>query len=370
MNYRLVEREVSPEDMMLDPNNPRLRKDDFKTQVVDSAVICSDIVQNSLLKRICTEEHAVEPLMISIKNQGFIQLDAMLAKKLNGTSKFLIVEGNRRTAAIKNLLRTPQRLTANCRASLQKIPLKEIICSNKNDEQEVIDSIVALRHISGPKDWQPMQRAYAVFSSYARQYSQRYRSSSLAYSDRVMREVSFMLAQKVAKVREEVYIFFIFTELQNAGYAVRSDHYSLIQLMVSKPRLASEYFDYHRQGFRISSMGLEKFNELCIDEQCPIKNPKDFRGFYRIFQQGNAQDLAAIENGARSIDLVLGDIRDRNMESIFLTKSSKILEMLQGLQISSFKESGEEAEVIFKIKALIDRRLWPLAAKVLEIEIR
>ena len=368
MNYRLIERKISPKQMLLDPNNPRLRTHDFKTYVSDPAVISSDTVQRSLMRRIFEEEHAVEPLMVSIRNQGFVQLDAILAKKLKDTSKYIVVEGNRRTAAIKRLLAERDRLSESVRNSLHKIPIKEIICLEPGKEREAIDTIVALRHISGPKDWRPMQRAYAIFSSYERQYRKRYDNSPLMLSDRVLQEVSFMLAQEVSKVREEVYIFSVFSALQAAGYAVRSDHYSLIQLLVTKPKFASECFDYNRRAFRLSSHGLERFNRLCIEEGCPVQNPKAFRALVRIFQEGNSNDMAVIENGARSIDAVISDIKDRKKDKIFLDKTESILQSLQKLNVSAFKESDREAEVIFKMKALIDRRLWPLAAKVLGIE--
>ena len=370
MNYKLIERSVSPSQMLLDPNNPRLRTDDFRSHVDDPAVIASDNVQESLMERICTDEHAIEPLMVSIRNQGFVELDSILARRLPDGDKFVIVEGNRRTAAVKQLLRAPQFLSQTTRTSLQSIPIKEIICLNPQTQQEVIDSIVALRHISGPKDWQPMQRAYAIFTAYQRHYRKKYGNSPLVYADKVMQEVSFMLAQDVTKVREEIYVFYVFSALQNAGYAVRSDHYSLIYLMVTRPRVASDYFDYNRRGFRIASLGLERFNKLCIENACPIQNPKGFRAFCRIFQDGNSEDIALVENGARSIDLVVADITDRKKDKLFFEKTNAILNTLLKLQLSSFRESAEEAEVIFRIKALIDRRLWPLAAKVLDIESR
>lgn len=363
--YKLVPREVSPDDLLLDPNNPRLRTDDFKTQIEDPVVISKEDVQRSLMRRISEDEHEVAPLMESIRNQGFVELDALLVRRLSGGRKFVVVEGNRRTAAIKRLLAEKGGLSTKVERSLRRLPVKEIVCEDPSQEQQVVDSIVALRHISGPKDWEPMQRAYAVYNAYARQYRSRFGSNGLTCSDRVIREVAFMLGQEVADIKEGVWIFALFDALQKAGYQVRSDHYSLLQLTLSRPRLASEYFDFNRAALSISPQGLERLNRTFVDRGGPVKNPKDFRAFARVFQEGTPQDLSLIENGARSLDTIMGDMDDRRRETLFLDKLRNVLTELESLRVSSFRGSDEEADMIFRLKGFVDRRLWPLASKIL-----
>ena len=366
--YELVERLVAPDNLLLDPNNPRLKSDDFRHINLKSDQIAEPSVQSALLEKICSDEHAVKPLMVSISNQGFVELDALLAKRIQGSEKFVVLEGNRRTAAIKRILSDPSAHSASVLASLEKITIKEIVCDDNADEQSIVDSIVALRHISGPKDWQPMQRAFAIHSTYVRQFAGRYEHSPLSYSANVTREVAFMLAQTPVKIREEVAIFSVFQQLQAEGCQVRSDHYSLIQLLLSKPRFASEYFDFNRQQLKMGASGLEAFVQLCIDSDCAVRNPRDFRHVYRVFKDGCEADIRLIASGSRSIANVLGDIKDRRRSSQFLDQSKQILSGLENLKVSGFNETDEEAQIVMRIKGLVDRRLWPLAAKYLEVD--
>jgi ParB/Sulfiredoxin domain len=365
--YTLKSLQVSPHDLLLDPNNPRLRTDNYESKPADPTMIANPNVQRALLKDICAERHAIEALMLSIRQQGFIELDAILVKRLPRLEKYLVIEGNRRTAAIKRLLERGD-LNGGVIRSLEKLPVKEIIVDKDVDERSIIDRIVAVRHVSGPKDWEPMQRAYAVYETYKREFRKRYESARLKYSRELMQEVASMLGQDEKKARQEVLIFQVFKMLLENGCVVRSEHYSLIDMMISRPKFASDYFGVDRQMLYISPAGMERFNALCIEKGCPIQNPNLFRLLYRVYRSGDATQLELIRSGAKSVTNVVTNIQDRKRSDAFLESTKRIFDELKTLKLAGFRETPEEAEVIFHIKTLVDERLWPLAVKVFGLD--
>jgi hypothetical protein len=79
----------------------------------------------------------------------------------NGSPLYLVVEGNRRVASVKILLKDQEAGAANIQASvlttLQSLPVIEIV--GTGDERESYrHTLMAIRHISGIREWGPYQQ--------------------------------------------------------------------------------------------------------------------------------------------------------------------------------------------------------------------
>lgn len=89
---------VQLSQILLDPNNPRLQTPD-KQKIPDNR-IGEQRIQDSCLKELKVE--GIKDLTESIRNSGFWTIDRIVLRSIRG-DKFVVIEGNRRIAALKTL---------------------------------------------------------------------------------------------------------------------------------------------------------------------------------------------------------------------------------------------------------------------------
>jgi ParB-like chromosome segregation protein Spo0J len=98
----LEQRLLSLDQLFLNPNNPRFWSErDRKKKCLD-AKIPDDTIQKNTLKRI--EAFGVKELRDSILRNGFLPMDRIVVRPIEDHGeKYVVVEGNRRLAALKSL---------------------------------------------------------------------------------------------------------------------------------------------------------------------------------------------------------------------------------------------------------------------------
>jgi ParB/Sulfiredoxin domain len=135
---------LAPEQLLFDQNNPR-----FGGQL-------STKNQDEIQQAIFGEPHYASELVDSLVENGFIDYEPLIVKSLG--DKFVVIEGNRRLAAVKhirsNLERYPQR-----RSNLDSLPV--LVFPEKTDDQQQNEMRVYLgiRHLLGFREWPPISKA-------------------------------------------------------------------------------------------------------------------------------------------------------------------------------------------------------------------
>lgn len=134
------------------------------------------------LKRVSSPEEALallvkgarlSELWISIKSQGWLDLEPIVCMEFgNESGHFVVLEGNRRLAAIKALLNPeilekPYRsrvpgISEDLRKSLERIDI--VVVDGRKD----IDAFVGFKHIKGPMGWGSLPKAKFATSMYWR----------------------------------------------------------------------------------------------------------------------------------------------------------------------------------------------------------
>jgi hypothetical protein len=146
--------EMPVEDLLLDADNPRL------------ASVLRNGSQDSLVKVLWTEM-AVDEIALSIAANGFFRDESLVVapdKKHRG--KFVVLEGNRRLAAVR-LLREDE-LREKVRATdVPKIPEAakkdlDTLPVSIYPSREAIWQYHGFRHINGPKPWDPYSKAQFI----------------------------------------------------------------------------------------------------------------------------------------------------------------------------------------------------------------
>ena len=155
--------QMAIEKLLLDPENPRL------------ASGMSGKNQEELLKILWTEM-AVDELAFSIAANGFFQEEALFvvpADHLGGhgdKTKYFVVEGNRRLAAV--ILLRDEKLRHKLRATelptlseIEKSRLSILPVSIYNNREELWEYF-GFRHINGPQPWDAYSKASYVAKVY------------------------------------------------------------------------------------------------------------------------------------------------------------------------------------------------------------
>lgn len=147
-NPPIVQRLFS-KDLAFDPNNPRFYR--LNSHTTDEAVI------DEML-----DDEGVQDLIASIGQKGYFEGEPLLVTREGG--KLIVVEGNRRLAAVKLLnreLEPPSRRKASIeqlRNEAVVIPPTELPCIEYPTRRDVM-RYLGYRHITGIKEWDSLSKA-------------------------------------------------------------------------------------------------------------------------------------------------------------------------------------------------------------------
>lgn len=145
-------------DLSLDPKNPRLGR----------AAIAADLAQDDIYKRM--SDWSLEELATSFLESGFWPHEAVLCAKetIKGVDSLVVVEGNRRIAALMRLKKTFDGEEKSRQwtelVGGQKYPeelfesVPYILLENRSD----VDAFLGFRHVTGIKEWAPPEKAQFI----------------------------------------------------------------------------------------------------------------------------------------------------------------------------------------------------------------
>ena len=125
--YKLTKRQMDSSRLMLDPNNPRLSLEWNAGQHYSGSQLCSKDVQDQVYHSVLAGKHRVGRLIQSISQKGFVPgAQPMIVKRIGNSSDYLVLEGNRRTAAIRSLLVNKHELGPGISQSIRRNPVEVV----------------------------------------------------------------------------------------------------------------------------------------------------------------------------------------------------------------------------------------------------
>jgi len=146
--------------LMLDPNNYRFIDNKDYVAVAEENVSDKRIQERTLNLLLGKNEDNISDLIISFKANGILKLDPIQVKELSD-GNYLVIEGNRRTAALKYLYDQYKR--SNDVGKLTESDFKSVelvLISGESPVQHLIT--MGLHHISGKKKWSPVNQAQLI----------------------------------------------------------------------------------------------------------------------------------------------------------------------------------------------------------------
>lgn len=144
---------VKVSDLLFDSENPRL------------PLNMKNATQNELL-RYYERNFDITPIAQSMVDNGFFREEPLILIKPR--DKYVVVEGNRRLAALKFLTDPEMRLVSRNAADWEKLTksvkydLSEVPATIYEDRDQV-SALLGFRHIAGIETWEPLPKARFIY---------------------------------------------------------------------------------------------------------------------------------------------------------------------------------------------------------------
>jgi len=156
--------DISVSKLLLDPNNYRfLDRKKFKMKAANRFHEVS--VQRATLESL-EQSYQLDELKHSIMTNGYVPMERIIVVPYSSKSGFfLVVEGNRRVASLKSILKEGEEgvieLSPALKTSFSKIPCA-VLKSSGSTLKHAERIIMGIRHIAGPREWGAYQQALLV----------------------------------------------------------------------------------------------------------------------------------------------------------------------------------------------------------------
>jgi hypothetical protein len=164
----LTPKRVALEQLLLDPNNPRFLDLEGEFGNTHEARFSEPGVQRAAFEHLKDRRFDVASLRDTIKTIGFLPIDKIVVRRWTHQReepfKYVVLEGNRRVAALKWLLEqnVEGREQLNEAQIANFSSLDVLLLSEEADPNIGRWIIPGLRHVSGVKEWGTYQQAFAV----------------------------------------------------------------------------------------------------------------------------------------------------------------------------------------------------------------
>ena len=170
---------VSLDELFFDPNNYRLQNN-LRYEKIEESNIKSKAIQKRTFELITggkQKKHSqIRDLLNSMKTNGFLKVDNILTRKLDNGG-YLIIEGNRRLAALKVLYDEQQNgyEIGSLSPSLFEKPDNdkdkskgvEVVVVKDDSEHDYYGILMGLKHVSGNKKWHRFNQAKLLYNLYS-----------------------------------------------------------------------------------------------------------------------------------------------------------------------------------------------------------
>jgi len=322
---KLSEKVVSYTDLLLDPRNPRLATCFSELDVFDNSdpVACQQAieerfkvpphsdVQRETAKLVSADDNSddeeseddffsVKDIKDSMSLIGFVGIQNIIVREHPGTGKYIVLEGNRRVAAIRSVIREHDAAIVNGKGyigdesildSLKTIQVMIFDTEGRSEDviRDEVSTMLGLRHFGSQLKWKTLPRAKNIYDEYMRLLN----GESFSWTSPNGIAVASTLAIKAAEVKKLLMGFLVYKQLCRE-FDVQPHHFSVILAGAVTPGLqlnGHEYFEIDKKTFELGDDTPERFDVLCQfgdrdakDFEKIIKDPKQFKKLGQIMK--------------------------------------------------------------------------------------
>lgn len=356
-------RDLASAKLLFWPNNPRLKISDFAEVRFTEDELLDARNQRKIFRLLTdTEQHDVRKLVTSMRRSGFMRQMAPVVMKVDGSDRYLVLEGNRRLAAIRTLLADGEKpLPKRTRQTLEAIPCWLFVHNSRQVPlQAAISRMVAEAHIKGQKPHTKLQQAHMLYAAYEGFLLEASGRAEFRNDPDLMAQTADVFGMTYKEIEGEVAVVRLYRQLRSAGFEVPHTAREKLSWVYQNPRHFKNHFGYDKDSFQLDEAGVESFFDLFVAEKAAVSNPARFRKFLEIMRSGNESDVAIIRDEPEELDSVYRRVLDGKSEQEFLSTLLLIEKKIKSLRVSSFRETPDELEAIKNVQNLVQHKLGHL----------
>jgi hypothetical protein len=345
LGYRLEQKAVSPDDLILHPRNPRLTASESDYFCDRDEDYSQAWIQNNIKEELQSKTtHGLSGLIKSIKVNGFLDINSIVVKNYNGS--YLVLEGNRRTVAIKSITQEGSA-EKHVMDSIRQIPVKVLYLKNGVDEDEIVNRIIG--SIQGQvQPFGPMESAFFTYSTYINQLrGQTTSDSDIGNNQNAVNATAHFLSSDNKEIRAQLRICVLFKKLRSQyEEGISSDKYSMLKSIVEKPTLARDYFEYTHTDGTITKLGMDRLYKICLCKDRPISDPKKVRLLHEANKHNRIDVLDGLYEHSLSFNEAKITIDETATDNKFTNGLTKIAGDLDKLNFNDYEATSEQDRLI------------------------
>lgn len=342
---QLTDLKLELDQILLDPNNPRLIGIDGYAGVNEER-ISETAVQDRTLQRLNDQPGLDQDLLrSSIEKSGLLQVDRVVVRPVGKQDVkqrdlYVLVEGNRRIAACKTLLKqhehAEKNLDADTLSSIEKpvvLVMPETDAASARQDQWLVQGI---RHISGIRPWGAYQAAKAIEAMLEK----------LGYSEA---DAAGALSITVARVRRSMNVLAVLKQMaesEDFGSFAGPDMYGYFDEVIKRPSVRKWLgWNLQQKVFEEEERLNEFYTWITPDDDIGkprIPTAEGVRKLDKILQDSSA--LAELNTPGKTIDdAYLIVIVDQGPDWIEpLKKAIKALDAIPAGDLESMSEENSQ----------------------------
>ena len=287
MATKLTEIDIELGQMLLDPNNPRFVQRTESSELVTDEEAATDQKQEQVLRLFSavtadqvTEDDdepdttSIQDLRDSMLRIGYVAIDKIVVRRIQGKNKFVVLEGNRRVSALKSLKRDYEAGSApfhqagkradyeRHKESCEKLTVLELQTEGLSipEIQKAVSVILGIRHHGSLLPWEPVARAFNIYCEYKKLAGDDFEDISLSQ----IKAVAERLCILPGEVKQALRSYLAYLQLREAvGEDVRNEDFSLIETAVGNKHLRTSYLKVNENTYRLDGASLERLIRIC-----------------------------------------------------------------------------------------------------------
>ena len=373
----LREDTLSVDAVFLDPNNPRFWTTERSRLVPDHRT--PEIqVQSKAKDRL--EGHKIAELRNSILRNGFLPMDRIVVRPLRDVSeKFVVVEGNRRLAALQKLRSQIAEQTVvednitedylqNLLRQTDRIPV--LVYEGSQDVDDISWILQGIRHIGGIKDWDAAQRGKLVVAQVDDPNEPRTFSEA--------GETFGLHAKAVGRLYRGYKALKQMQDDAEYGTEAKNEYFTLFE-EAYRNRTVREWLDWQEDGpdsgFRSTDNCKTFYGWISPDTDTPkkpgvvdrrIHNPRHVKLFGDLTEEKNRDLFNQVNNFETGIDEAHAELRAVDKTEDWTKKLNRALGLVRSVPISALDDDPQKmsailAEMLDKLSSL--RKLVRIASE-------
>lgn len=366
---RLNRIRVSPDKLILDPNNPRLISR-LEDRVKDENMLDMTVLENTR-KRMeggINDVFQIKELERSIRTNGWQPIDSIFVHKRDD-ARYIVLEGNRRVTAIRNLL--SGEITETLREELSEIDVMEVLGENltPTELEAKVSYLLGVRHHGSLRQWSPFAQANNIYLEYLKISG--FNNDSFVWNEKFGQKMAETLGIKPDLVKERLRVFCAMKQIGSTEKVAASEggmkdrYYSVCQAALQEKSKLGQYIKQDPDTFLLDESSIERMDNLCHfstegREGAPINNPAQWKALTNILsdedEEKRATMLAEVEVNKKRPDTVWAQRAEELRRPQWDRWLEKVEHVLRGLNLGNIDLDNVEArEMIEKLVRLLGR---------------